>query len=333
MPIVNIGVDDGNVRRKLITKKHKLDTPVGLSLVRREGGRGDLEVAQAAGDVITWRNGSQWTPEPSASASTEMARFTHWPEAMKISFLYSLSRVPTETKSKRFRVMIGAPLDALNDAEAVRKAAREELCGLYTFEVNGEPQSIEIADAYIASQPKAALVTTPGFKNKRVFLADWGFVTGHSVGYDEARKQDGQSAFIDAVTGWRRVGAYRAADELSNYLNGVYTNYGLSKIVNIHEADQIILGARRLEVPNGAMTEATEFVKVLKAQNFNAGVEFFNAQMAHMVPEIIRFVGGTTVRYEQQIRARWKSLVSIPEDPIFSVAQGLLVLANSYWRD
>jgi hypothetical protein len=129
------------------------------------------------------------------------------------------------------------------------------------------------------------------------------------------------------------VGAYRAADELANYLNGVYTNYGLSKIVNIHEADQIVLGERRLEVPNGAMTEAREFVEVLKNQNFNLGVDFFNAQMAHMVPEVVRFVGGTTVRYENQIRARWKSLVSIPDDPIFSVAQGLLVLANSYWRD
>lgn len=319
-----LGFDLGNLQNK-VAGRYKSTLGVyssGLSAWAPSVELGDLEVSRRRVDVIEYA-GMRWVLDPGAVTSTDFNRFEEWPVATRAGLLYALSQIDSNTR--KFDVVIGAPLDVLNRAEQARAATAEALGGKHIISVNGTETKITIGKTNIVSQPKAAIVTAPNWREKRTLLVDWGFVTLHMAYHTHDGRR---SAFDERATTWAPIGAHVAAGELAKLLNARYMQASLSRRVGAHEADAILNGAPA-ELPGDE--DITALKLDLLDKEFQRMVEFVETNTAQVAPNQMYFVGGCAARHRARILARWGQMAVIPARPLYAVAEGLLVIGKGLW--
>lgn len=319
-----IGFDLGNLQNKLAGRyKSTLGLYTsGLSPWVPTMELGDLDVSRHRADIIEYA-GTRWIIDPGAVTSTDFNRFEEWPVATRAGLLYALSQINSNTR--KFDVVIGAPLDVLNQAEQVRGATAEALTDEHYIAVNGDKTKITIDKTDVISQPKAAIITAPNWREKRTLLIDWGFVTLHMAYHIHDGRR---SIFDERATTWAPIGAHVAAGELARTLNARYMQVGLSKRVGLHEADAILNGAPA-ELPGDE--DITALKLDLLDKEFQRMTEFIETNTAQVAPNQIYFVGGCAARHRARILARWGEMAIIPATPLYAVAEGLLAIGKGLW--
>ncbi len=214
-------------------------------------------------------------------------------------------------------LMLGLPLEPLSGDEApvTVENARRWLKGLHTWEADGQPYTIEIADVRVTSQPVGAffdhLLDEEGRfmpARKHAFAQEVGII---SIGFNTIEllvvrdKAPVQRFTASTTAGVRRL------LELVNQ----------QRLYSLGELD-VLLRAGKLDVREALPVwerEVTGFIE----QRWGTAWRRFAA---------VLLVGGGAVLLKDTLPARFHGKAIVPDDPVLAIARGLYKLNLSQLR-
>ena len=321
MPQENIGFDAGNGAIKLYGQAGGIEV---LSQVATNGTKqivstfglhkqkAPLNIQNAHGSFYVGSGAHDWG-RPVENLDAERNNGTPEMESLLDGSLTQFAR-RYGMFSGPLSLVIGLPQEALSGEQAAttRDSVRRWLVGTHTWDADGQPYSVEVADVKIASQVTGALfdyLLDPNGKfileRKRAFTEEVGVI---SIGFGTVEmlviknRAIVQRFTLGTTSGVRRL--LEIADS--------------QKMYSLGESD-LRLRQGKLDLSTALPIWEREVTGVIEKQWGNYWKRF----------AAILLVGGGTILLKNSLPYRFNGKAYIPDDPILSVARGLYKMTLS----